>query len=71
MTVLLVVLSVFLVLLGAFNLSQATFGVGLVCVGIAFGVWGRINQASEHRAAEAKERAPSKTAAAPELREIV
>jgi hypothetical protein len=46
MTTLLVVL---LALVGALSLTQATLGVGVICLGVAFGVWARINQAAEHR----------------------
>ena len=48
MTVLLVVLSVIFTLVGLVNLSQATLGVGVMCLAIALGIWARINQAGEH-----------------------
>ncbi len=49
MNALLVIISIVLVAAGGLMLTQATLGVGLVCIGIAFGVWCRINQAAEHR----------------------
>ncbi len=49
MNALLVIISIILVLVGGLMLSQATLGVGLVCIGVAFGVWCRINQAAEYR----------------------
>lgn len=63
MTVLLVVLSVLLVVVGGLSLSQATMGVGLVCIGVALGVWARINQAAEHRREDVRLRAKSATSA--------
>jgi hypothetical protein len=53
-TALLVVISVLLAVLGAASLSQATMGVGVICLGVAFGVWARINQAAEHRREDKK-----------------
>ena len=49
MTALLVVISVILSIVGVFSLSQATMGVGVICLGVAFGIWARISQAAEHR----------------------
>lgn len=47
-TALLVILSVLLAIVGALILTQATLGVGLICLGVAFGIWARLNQAAEH-----------------------
>lgn len=62
MTALLVVLSVILVGVGVGSLSQATLGVGVICVGVAFGVWARINQAAEHRKADERRRSVERKA---------
>ena len=62
MVALLVVLSVLLAVVGAVSLSQATMGVGVICLGVAFGVWARIAQAAEHRKEDLK-RASSAAAA--------
>ena len=55
MNALLVIISILLVIVGGLSLSQATTGVGLICIGIAFGVWARINQAAEHRREDRRE----------------
>jgi hypothetical protein len=47
-------ISVLLVMAGASQLTQATAGVGYVCIGIAFGVWCRINQAADYRRQDKK-----------------
>lgn len=49
MTAVLVVISVVAALAGGAMLSQATQGVGVICIGVAFGVWARIAQAAAHR----------------------
>lgn len=68
MTALLVVISVILAVCGGLMLSQATTGVGVICLGVAFGIWARINQAAEQRREDLKQRqkaAPVLTEAAP------
>lgn len=55
MTIVLVAISVILALAGALSLTQATLGVGVICLGVAFGVWARISQAAEHK----KEKQPT------------
>ena len=50
----LMLISVVLVVVGGSTLTQATIGVGLICIGIAFGVWCRINQAAEYRRQDQK-----------------
>jgi len=64
MNALLMIISVILVLVGGLMLSQATTGVGLICIGIAFGVWCRINQAAEHRREDMRARKGIEQAAA-------
>jgi hypothetical protein len=54
MNALLMIISVLLVIAGGMMLSQATTGVGLICIGIAFAVWCRINQAAVHRTEDIK-----------------
>ena len=52
MTVLLVLCSVLIVALGGLLLSQATTGVGVICIGIALAIWARLAQAAEHYRAD-------------------
>jgi hypothetical protein len=42
----LVIIAVVAGLAGAFSLTQATFGVGLICGGCLFGILARVAQAS-------------------------
>lgn len=49
MTTALVVISVLLALGGALSLSNATLGVGVICLAVACGIWARINQAAQYR----------------------
>lgn len=58
MNALLVIISVLFVLVGSLSLSAATSGVGMVCVGIAFGVWARLHQAADHRREDRREANP-------------
>lgn len=41
-------LSVMFVLVGALFVSEATFGVFLICVAACFAIWARIYQAEKH-----------------------
>lgn len=54
MNTLLVVISVLLAFFGAINLTQATEGVGLICLGVAFAIWARLNQVVIHRKEDLK-----------------
>ena len=49
MYILLVVLSVVVMAFGLFNLTDATFGVGLIAIAGVLGVLGRIVQANQHQ----------------------
>jgi predicted branched-subunit amino acid permease len=50
MITLLVIVAILAAIIGALSLSQATSGVGIICIACFLGILARLAQASEHNA---------------------